>query len=97
MSQHTISYSVPGYAPSQVAAGKSLSIELDASSSPLLFGCRTGICGTCLVEVQEGLENLPPADADERELLDVLTDNPRARLACQIQVNTALKLRPLGQ
>ena len=37
------------------------------------------------------------AEQMERELLDVLTDNPRARLACQIQVNTALKLRPLGQ
>jgi len=97
MSQHEIAYGVPGYPPSQVSAGKTLSIELDASSSPLLFGCRTGICGTCLVEVEEGFDALPPADADERELLDVLTDKPKARLACQIQVNSALKLKPIGQ
>ena len=97
MSHHQIAYSVPGYEPSQVSEGKTLSIELDASSSPLLFGCRTGICGTCLVEVQEGFDSIPPADAEERELLEVLTDNPKARLACQIQVNSALKLKPIGQ
>jgi ferredoxin len=97
MSRHSVSYGVAGYPPSEVKAGKSLAIELDASNSPLLFGCRTGVCGTCLVEVQQGYESLPPPDADEKELLEVLTDHPRARLACQLDVHCALELKPLGQ
>ena len=97
MSRHSIEYGVPGYPPSEVSEGKSLAIELDASRSPLLFGCRTGVCGTCLVEVQEGIEGLPPPTAEEKELLEVLTDHPRARLACQLEVRARLKLKPLGQ
>jgi len=96
MSHFEITYGVDGYTASKVPAGQTLAIELDATTSPLLFGCRTGVCGTCLVEVQEGLENLPPPDAEEKELLEVLTDHPRARLACQIQVSSALRLKPLA-
>jgi ferredoxin len=97
VSRHLVSYATDGWEPSTVSAGKSLSVELDASTSPLLFGCRTGICGTCLVEVVSGWEHLPAADSDERELLEVLTDNPRARLACQLEVQGNLCLRPLPQ
>lgn len=97
MNRHRVSYGVDGYAASEVKEGKSLAIELDASSSPLLFGCRTGVCGTCLVEVQQGYESLPPPDADEQELLEVLTDHPRARLACQLDVRCGIQLKPIGQ
>jgi len=97
VTQFQIHYEEPGYEPSTVSAGRSLSVELDATRSPILFGCRTGICGTCLVEVQAGLEQLEPPGGDEQELLDVLTDNPRARLACQIDVCCPLTLKPLPQ
>ncbi|MBC6436085.1 2Fe-2S iron-sulfur cluster binding domain-containing protein, partial [Nostoc sp. HG1] len=30
---------------------QNLSEHLTIQNSPVLFGCRTGICGTCLVEV----------------------------------------------
>ena len=33
--------------PLELARGESLAIELDIENSPVLFGCRTGICGTC--------------------------------------------------
>lgn len=71
--------------PVEVSPGRSLALELDASNSPLLFGCHEGVCGTCVVEV-EGT-GLPPADDEERELLDIVApDSPGARLACQLDV-----------
>jgi ferredoxin len=72
------------YAPVELAAGATLSEHLDVGNSPLLFGCRTGICGTCLVRV-EG--ELPPPGDEERELLEMLAPgDAQARLACQLTV-----------
>ena len=39
-----------GHAPVCLDERAELSRELDVSNSPLLFGCRTGVCGTCAVE-----------------------------------------------
>lgn len=85
-----------GYPEVSVPAGKTLSRVLDARNSPLLFGCRTGICGTCVVEVHAGADALAPASDDEREILELYADdNPRARLACQLEVRAPLSLRAL--
>jgi ferredoxin len=76
--------------------GTTLSRELSVLNSPLLFGCRTGICGTCLVEIVEGFENLTPPKADEAEALTVYAPkNPRARLACQLFFNTNIALKKI--
>jgi ferredoxin len=61
---------------------KNLSEYLTIQNSPVLFGCRTGICGTCLVEV---IGDIPPPQPDEQEMLETLApNNPHARLACQV-------------
>jgi ferredoxin len=66
---------------------------LTVQNSPILFGCRTGICGTCLIEVDG---DIPPPDADEQELLDLLApDYPKARLACQINVTHDIAIAPI--
>ena len=71
-----------------------LADELTVQNSPILFGCRTGICGTCLVTVTG---ETPPPDADEQELLEVLApDCPNARLACQLDITYDLEIRPYG-
>lgn len=71
-----------------------LADHLTVQNSPVLFGCRTGICGTCLVEV-EG--DIPPPTEEEGELLDVLApDNPKARLACQIDVTGDVVIRAIA-
>lgn len=89
-----VSFFDPDYAPIAVNDGEMLSEVLDATNSPLLFGCRTGICGTCVVEV-EG--ELPPAGDEEKELLEIYApDNPNARLACQIELTGPIKVRPLN-
>ncbi|MGB3651181.1 MAG: 2Fe-2S iron-sulfur cluster-binding protein [Rivularia sp. (in: cyanobacteria)] len=69
---------------------QNLAEHLTVENSPVLFGCRTGICGTCLVVV-EG--DIPPASLEEKELLEVLApQNPQARLACQIQLTNDIKI-----
>lgn len=82
------------YPPVKVPENGNLSEYLHASNSPLLFGCRSGLCGTCLIEVLDG--SLTPPTVEELEALDVYApDNPHARLACQIQLSCKLKLRKL--
>jgi ferredoxin len=69
---------------------QNLSEHLTIQNSPVLFGCRTGICGTCLVEV---IGEIPPPQADEQEMLDTLApNNPNARLACQLDLTTNVQI-----
>lgn len=92
-----ISFAESKFSPVELPFGANLSEYLDISNSPVLFGCRTSICGTCLIEVEEGIEQLSPPAETERELLDIIIPNhPRARLACQIEVSGNIKIRYLG-
>ncbi|MEN9654484.1 MAG: hypothetical protein RL235_596 [Chlamydiota bacterium] len=44
------------------------------------FACTEGVCGTCVIEVTEGMENLSSFNQAEA---DFLGDLDRERLACQ--------------
>ncbi|BAY81061.1 ferredoxin [Calothrix parasitica NIES-267] len=69
---------------------QNLAENLTVENSPILFGCRTGICGTCLVVI-EG--DIPPPSEEEKELLEILApENPKARLACQIQLTNDIEI-----
>lgn len=77
-----------------LSAHTPLADVLTVQNSPILFGCRTGICGTCLVQVTG---DVPLAGPDEQELLDLLApDCPNARLACQLDITHDLKICPYG-
>lgn len=52
----------------------------------LPFGCENGICGTCLVSVKEGAENLSEKTAQEAETLDAIMAYPEQRLMCQCKL-----------
>jgi ferredoxin len=68
----------------EMTAGQPLAEVLTVQNSPVLFGCRTGICGTCVVGVAG---NVDAASQDELEILALYApDHPRARLACQLLV-----------
>jgi ferredoxin len=72
-----------------------LAEQLTVQNSPVLFGCRTGICGTCLVTV---IGDLPPPNVAEQEMLDLLAPgNPHARLACQVDVVRDIAIAPLAE
>lgn len=47
------------------------------------FACEEGICGTCVIEVEEGMENLSEYTQEE---LDFLGDPGCERLACQCRI-----------
>jgi ferredoxin len=47
------------------------------------FACTEGVCGTCVIEVTEGMENLSEFNQAEA---DFLGDLDRERLACQCRL-----------
>lgn len=46
------------------------------------FACTEGVCGTCVVEVLEGMENLSERTQEEKDFLGDDEDS-NERLACQ--------------
>ncbi len=52
----------------------------------ILFGCRDGACGACMIRVKEGMANLSPMENDERDFLETMAAEEDERLACQCKV-----------
>ncbi|MEL6350532.1 MAG: 2Fe-2S iron-sulfur cluster-binding protein [Cyanobacteria bacterium J06627_28] len=93
MSTHTIHFPNTDYEPVTLQSDDTLSLCLTQQNSPILFGCRTGICGTCLVSATG---KMAPPTADEQEVLALFApDCATARLACQLKHQGALSLTPL--
>ena len=62
-------------------------IELsDKLGSGIVYGCREGDCGTCLMKVESGWENLSSASVIEDKILRENAAGRHHRLACQAQV-----------
>lgn len=47
------------------------------------FACTEGVCGTCVIEVVEGMEHLSDFSQEEK---DFLGEQQRERLACQCRI-----------
>ena len=83
--------------PLHLGVGASLLDHLDVGNSPVLFGCRTGICGTCAVRVEVLQGALAPPEPDEAELLAlVCPGDTTVRLACQLALTADIRLAPVG-
>jgi ferredoxin len=67
-------------AEEQLENGSSIKEACEALGVP--FGCRSGFCTACKVEILEGAENLSPKEAQEAS--HNLPDNER--LACQVKI-----------
>ncbi len=96
----TVRIEFPGtrFAPQEVPERACLPLFLTVQNSPLLFGCRSGLCGTCLIEVEADAGAAEPPDADEREALSLYAPgNPRARLACQLVPLAAMRIRTIAR
>ncbi|MCB1114330.1 MAG: (2Fe-2S)-binding protein [Chlamydiia bacterium] len=48
------------------------------------FACTEGVCGTCVIEIKEGEENLSPQTVEEEDFLG--EGNTQERLACQCKI-----------
>lgn len=70
----------------------SLMEVLKASEYEVLATCGgMALCATCHVQVLKGLDDLPPPQEGEMDMLDTLPDaDYDSRLACQIRVGPEL-------
>lgn len=90
---YTLRFPDQPYPDLELAEGTALSEALDVKNSPLLFGCRTGLCGTCACVLRGAPEG--PSE-DEQEVLELYAEGVEgARLACQIRVRSDLTIEPL--
>lgn len=92
----TISFPDSPHPPASLPEGANLSETLTVMNSPMLFGCRAGICGTCLIQVEAGYDLLTPPSPEEREALDVYAPgNAKARLGCQVSLTADVAIRKI--
>jgi len=77
-----------------VPAGTRIIEISDKLNSGIVYGCREGDCGTCLMKVVEGMENLTKPSALEARILKEHFAGRDTRLACQAQVLGDVAVRP---
>jgi ferredoxin len=58
-------------------------IQESCETAGVPFGCTEGVCGTCVIEVQEGMEHLTPFTQEEEDFLGEIENE---RLACQCKI-----------
>lgn len=94
MRRYRIEFPGTAFPPVELPDLTDLAQSLTVQNSPVLFGCRSGLCGTCLVEIEPATpEPLEPPDSEEAEMLEIYAPgNPKARLACQVLLSTDIKL-----
>ena len=65
----------------EINDGDSISEVCEEGGVP--FACTEGVCGTCVIEVKEGMENLSEFTQEEEEFLGEMEQE---RLACQCKL-----------
>ncbi len=96
MSTCRVEFPGTSFAPVDLPRHACLPLHLDVRNSPLLFGCRSGLCGTCLIEVESDGGEIDAPDADEAEALTLYAPgNAKARLACQIRFAVDVRVRKI--
>jgi len=58
-------------------------IKPSCEDAGIPFACEEGVCGTCVIEVEEGMEHLSEFTQEE---LDFLGEQETERLACQCKI-----------
>lgn len=72
-----------------VKPGATIQDVVEASGSALPFGCRDGMCGTCAVDIVQGMEFLSGKTNKELVVLKEIcfgTATPNTRLSCQMKI-----------
>ena len=72
-------------------------VEYETPRRLIPFGCRSGACGACVIEVLAGIGALGEPDHEELDFLEDLgrTDGDY-RLACQCRLRGDAVVRPAG-
>lgn len=80
----------------EVPVGESLLDACEEHAAPIPFGCTNGVCGTCLVVLEDGEDQVNAMEDDEEATVESSTDASGARLACQLVVNGDITVRALS-
>ena len=78
-----------------VPAGTSFLEFCQEQQAPHDFGCTVGSCGTCVLVLEPGAQNVSAPTADEQETIEMCTSVAGARLGCQIRVLGDITVRQL--
>lgn len=62
--------------------------------SGIIYGCRECDCGSCMIEVTDGWENLSEASVLEENVLRENMAGRNIRLACQVQILGNVSIKP---
>lgn len=62
-------------------------IEEACSEVGIPFACSGGLCGACIVEILEGMENLSPPTQAEKDFIGE-AGLKKERMACQCQIKS---------
>lgn len=76
----------------EVKEGYQLIEMCEDHDTSILFGCRDGACGACMVKVLEGAEHISPMESDEKDFLETMAAEDNERLACQCKVFGDVKI-----
>ena len=80
----------------EVPEGKSFLEMCQEEGAPHSFGCTVGSCGVCQLVVVEGADHVDPPSDDETSTIEMCTDEPGARLGCQLVIRGDVTVRALG-
>lgn len=69
----------------EVADGSPIAEACEQAGVP--FACTEGVCGTCVIEVKEGMGNLSGFTQEEA---DFLGEMEQERLACQCKIKSGI-------
>ena len=69
-----------------VPAGTRVIEVSEKVGASIIYGCREGDCGTCMMEVIEGWNNLTEPSVLEEKVLKENMAGRHNRLACQAQI-----------
>ncbi len=70
----------------EVAENAAIIDVCENEETSILFGCRDGACGACMVRVVSNPQNLSPMEDHERDFLETMAALDDERLACQCKV-----------
>ena len=75
-----------------VSEGVPLIDMCEDHDTSILFGCRDGACGACMVRVLKGAENISKMEDSERDFLETMAAEDNERLACQCKVHGDIEI-----
>jgi 2Fe-2S ferredoxin len=82
----TVRFEPSGFEVEVTPRTRLVDVTDDYPAAEVPYSCRSASCGTCRVEVLEGMEGLGVPEDDEQDVLDIFGNEENVRLCCQIEL-----------